>query len=159
MTAKIDESLKDEPLKYEYRINECKKDETINEDEIYRKDDGILYNFYKYAKLNWPYYFVLYSSVFIIDYYTDKNWTLSLWTILYIQVWSYFLHYISHKRYIYNYLGFDLHDSHHSDKSGELFNIFKEWYANFAVAGGFLIVFINIIFVGLYGKWMKYMNY
>lgn len=133
--------------------------EAIDENKIYRKDDGVLYNIYKCAKLNWLYYLILYVSTLIIDYYTDKNWQLSLWTILYIQVWSYFLHYISHKRYIYNSLGFDLHDSHHSDKSRETLNILKECYANFAVAGGFIIIFINIIFVKYYGKWMKYMNY
>jgi hypothetical protein len=94
--------------------------EPIDEDKIYRKDDGILYNIYKCAKLNWLFYLILYVSTLIIDYYTDKNWQLSLWTILYIQVWSYFLHYISHKRYIYNSLGFDLHDSHHSDNHHKL---------------------------------------
>lgn len=147
----------------QYKKNQYQEkdvNETVGEDEIYRKSDGVIYNFYKYSKLNIVYYFFLYAGVILIDFYTDKNLILSLWTILYIQLWSYMLHYFSHKGYILNVFGFDLHHIHHNEEiSKDNFNIIIEWFVNYVLAGGGVVVFFNIIAIGLFGKYMKYMNH
>jgi hypothetical protein len=126
--------------------------------EKYIKEDGLFINIFKYFALNLNANFINLIFSWILDYYTDSNWMLLLLTFPIALLNSHFLHYISHKRYIHKFLGFDLHDIHHGPHSQEFWNVIIETIVNF-VLGGFYLIPLNILIVRFFGKSFKIFNY
>jgi len=147
-------------IKEENKTEEKKltQEELIGE-VMYEKDKGIIYNFWQHFKLNSPFYLTLFVCILIIDYYTVKNLLFSLFSMVLIQIWGYFTHWMSHNRYLHDATGMDWHDIHHGANSKDYHNILIETYVNIVFSGGVVIIILNIILSSLLGPSFQLFNY
>ena len=119
--------------------------ENINtmEEYKYNKNDGIVKNLYKFTMINYAYIIIQLLAVVIINAYTDKNIALSLFTIIFVQFWSYISHIFSHSQYILNFM--KLHHFHHKPEiSNQPYYVCIELYANLIFSGGIILIILNL---------------
>ena len=165
IVEEIKEETKEE-IKEE--IKETKEEETEEEilnikekegDIIYEKEKGVKYNIWQHIKLNSPWYFTLIVCVLIIDYYTVKNKLFSINSMILIQMWGYFTHWISHNRYFDYITGMDWHDIHHGPNSKQFHNVLIEIYVDIVSSGGIGIMVTIMLLCKLFGESLMILNY
>jgi len=153
-------NVAEQVIKEENKIEEKKlTQEEFTGEVMYEKDKGIIYNYWQHFKLNSPFHLTLFVCILIIDYYTVKNWLFSIFSMIIIQIWGYFTHWVSHSRYYHNATGMDWHDIHHGPNSKDYHNILIETYVNILFSGGLVIIILNIILCSLMGEGFKLFNY
>ena len=134
--------------------------ENINtmEEYKYNKNDGIVKNLYKFTMINYAYIIIQLLAVVIINAYTDKNIALSLFTIIFVQFWSYISHIFSHSQYILNFM--KLHHFHHKPEiSNQPYYVCIELYANLIFSGGIILIILNLFNQRYFGTQYKFFNY
>ena len=164
----IKEEIKEETKEEETKEEETKEEETEEEilnikekegDIIYEKEKGVKYNIWQHIKLNSPWYFTLIVCVLIIDYYTVKNKLFSINSMILIQMWGYFTHWVSHNRYFDYITGMDWHDIHHGPNSKQFHNVLIEIYVDILSSGGIGIMVTIMLLCKLFGESLMILNY
>jgi len=157
----VEEETKEDEIK---EVEEIKEEETQNIKEkegdiIYEKEKGVKYNIWQHIKLNSPWYFTIIVCVLIIDYYTIKNKLFSISSMILIQMWGYFTHWISHNRYFDYITGMDWHDIHHGPNSKQFHNVLIEVYVDIISSGGIGIMITIMLLCKLFGENLMLLNY
>jgi len=121
-----------------------------NEYQIYSKSDPFIVNEIKLAILNEPLLWTALVIVFIINYKTDQNIFIAIFTFYFVTSWSYFTHLLSHTK-LFNPLG-KFHLLHHKQEYAESWIVFAlEAVIDFFVFGGFLLIFAGIFIEKIVG--------
>jgi len=109
---------------------------------VYSKNDSFIVNQIKLGLVNEPFYFAGLFLVCIINYKTNDNILLSCFTLLVVELWSYIIHILVHKK-LFPIID-DLHILHHTPcYSDSIVVLIAEALQNFFVAGGFILIFFG----------------
>jgi hypothetical protein len=155
----VEKEIKEEEIVEEETEEEIQNIKEKEGDVIYEKEKGVKYNIWQHIKLNSPWYFTLIVCVLIIDYYTVKNKLFSINSMILIQMWGYFTHWISHNRYFDYITGMDWHDIHHGPNSKQLHNVLIEVYVDIVSSGGIGIMVTIMLLCKLFGESLMILNY
>jgi len=79
--------------------------------------------------------------------YTDNNIIHGFVTLILLQLWTYYTHMLAHKDLcFFNNPYFNWHLHHHNPElSKTFFYILLEFYVNFIISGGFILIFIFLL--------------
>ena len=106
---------------------------------VYSRKDSFIKNEMKLGILNAPLYATAFVLVLLINYKTDRNIFIAIFTFYFVSSWSYFTHWLSHQS-IMKPLG-QLHLLHHETKYHDsIFVFIIEALIDFFVFGGFLLI-------------------
>jgi len=127
-----------------------------DEPQLYSRKDPFIVNQIKLAVLNEPLYWTDFLLVFIINYKTDNNIFIALFSFYVVTSWSYFTHLLSHNKLFRPFGQFHLyhHDPNYHD-SPLVFLI--EGLIDFFVFGGFILIFFGKLVEAIFG--FKVLNY
>jgi hypothetical protein len=118
--------------------------------QIYSKNDSFIINEIKLAILNEPLLWTALVIVFIINYKTDQNIFIAIFTFYFVTSWSYFTHLLSHTK-LFNAFG-QFHLLHHNPEYAESSIVFLlEALIDFFTFGGFLLIFAGIFIEKIVG--------
>ena len=110
----------------------------------YNKQDGYIYNCIKTLIININIIIMALFAIIIIIYKSDKLYIKGLFTLIFLQFWSYFIHKYAHsdrKSYIYY-----LHSFHHLSSCKNTINKnCSELFLNLVLIGGGIIIPLNIM--------------
>lgn len=124
-------------------MSECNKQKC---NDIYHKNDGIYINLQKYFYKNIPFIFTFILGFIVIIKYTSKynnNIIIDFITLIALPFWAYFIHIFSHH---YNKFIFNWHLFHHNPEiSKQPFYMLLEFYGNFMIGGGIIIILYNLL--------------
>jgi len=124
--------------------------EDLDTNQLYSKDDSFIVNQIKLAKVNEPLYVAAFFLVFLINYKTDRNIFIAIFTFYAVTSWSYFSHLLSHNKY-FSVLG-SPHLLHHDPNYNDSAITFLiEAVIDFFVFGGFVLIFLGLLFERLFG--------
>jgi len=121
-----------------------------NDYQIYSKNESFIVNEIKLAILNEPLLWTALIIVFIINYKTDQNIFIAIFTFYFVTSWSYFTHLLSHTK-LFNSFG-QFHLLHHNVEYSESWIVFLlEAMIDFFIFGGFLLIFTGIFIEKIVG--------
>jgi hypothetical protein len=120
-----------------------------DQQQIYSKNDSFIVNEMKFAVLNEPFLWIILVILFIINYKTDQNIFIAIFTFYFVTSWSYFTHLLSHTK-LFNILG-QFHLLHHNPEYSQSWIVFfLEAFIDFTF-GGFLLIFPGIFVEKIFG--------
>jgi len=123
--------------------------ETITDSQHYSRKDSFIVNQIKLATVNEPLYLTALFLVFFINYKTERNIFISIFTFYAVTSWSYFSHLLAHNK-LFSTFG-KLHLLHHDPKYHDSYIVLLiEALIDFFVFGGFILIFFGAVFEKLF---------
>lgn len=143
----------------EYVWNICHGDESSDKancitqylsNPVYLKKDPFIINQMKLALVNTPLYWTALILVLMINYKTDNNIYLSIFTFYFITSWSYFAHLLCHQSW-FKAFG-QIHLLHHDEtQQHSPIAFIIESLLNFFMIGGFIVLLLSMRFEKVFG--------
>lgn len=143
---------------YRNKISKYNKHMEQNQDpgQIYSKKDSFITNEIKLAIINEPLYWIAAAIVFFINYKTDRNIFIAIFTFYAVTSWSYFTHFLSHTK-LFMPLG-QVHLLHHDPKYHDSPLVYlTEALIDFFLFGGFILIFGGLLIENIIG--FRVLNY
>uniref|UniRef100_A0A6C0ARR6 Fatty acid hydroxylase domain-containing protein n=1 Tax=viral metagenome TaxID=1070528 RepID=A0A6C0ARR6_9ZZZZ len=107
--------------------------------QIYTRKDSFIKNQIKLGIINAPLYATAFVIVLLINYKTDRNIFIAIFSFYFVSSWSYFTHLFAHQP-IFRPLG-QFHLLHHDETNHDSSVVFLiEALIDFFVFGGFLLI-------------------
>jgi hypothetical protein len=123
--------------------------ESEDTSQIYSRKESFITNQIKLGLINEPLYWTAAAIIFLVNYKTDRNIFIAIFTFYAVTSWSYFTHLLSHTK-LFMPLG-QIHLLHHDPKYNEMPAVYvTEALIDFFLFGGFILIFVGLFIENMF---------